>query len=121
MKIYGTSVLKGLLYTLKTFVDTYVEDFKRLSGKGQPENGLRSYSEGVVTVQYPDVAMPIGATYERFRVLPMLIYDKKPAAPPAGSAPRSARRNVSGLCNKPMMRANPSPNPMNFLSTPRSA
>lgn len=94
MKIYGTSVLKGLLYTLKTFVDTYVEDFKRLSGKGQPENGLRSYSEGVVTVQYPDVAMPIGATYERFRVLPMLIYDKKE------NGEQETRCTSCGICAK---------------------
>lgn len=94
MKIYGTSVLKGLLYTLKTFVDTYVEDFKRLSGKGQPENGLRSYSEGAVTVQYPDVAMPIGATYERFRVLPMLIYDKKE------NGEQETRCTSCGICAK---------------------
>lgn len=94
MKIYGTSVLKGLLYTLKTFVDTYVEDFKRLTGKGQPENGLRSYSEGVVTVQYPDVAMPIGATYERFRVLPMLIYDKKE------NGDKETRCTSCGICAK---------------------
>jgi NADH-quinone oxidoreductase subunit I len=94
MKIYGTSVLKGLLYTLKTFVDTYVEDFKRMSGKGQPENGLRSYSEGVVTVQYPEVPMPIGATYERFRVLPMLIYDKKE------NGDKETRCTSCGICAK---------------------
>lgn len=94
MKIYGTSVLKGLLYTLKTFVDTYVEDFKRMSGKGQPENGLRSYSEGVVTVQYPEAPMPIGATYERFRVLPMLIYDKKE------NEEKDVRCTSCGICAK---------------------
>ena len=88
MKVYGTSVVKGLLYTLKTFVETYIEDFKRLGGqtKDHEQHGLRSFEEGVVTVQYPEEPMPIGSTYERFRVLPMLIYDKltpdqKPAAP----------------------------------------
>jgi NADH-quinone oxidoreductase subunit I len=94
MKVYGTSVLKGLLYTLKTFIETYVEDFRRLSGKGQPENGLRSYSEGVVTVQYPETQMPIGATYERFRVLPMLIYDQQE------SGEKDIRCTSCGICAK---------------------
>jgi NADH-quinone oxidoreductase subunit I len=94
MKVYGTSVLKGLLYTLKTFVETYVEDFKRLSGKGQPEHGLRSYSEGVVTVQYPETKMPIDSTYERFRVLPMLIYDQKE------NDEKDVRCTSCGICAK---------------------
>ncbi|PIQ25683.1 hypothetical protein COW36_10025 [bacterium (Candidatus Blackallbacteria) CG17_big_fil_post_rev_8_21_14_2_50_48_46] len=93
MKVYGTSVLKGLLYTLKTFVETYIEDFKRLSGKGQPENGLRSFSEGVVTVQYPEAPMPLGETYERFRVIPMLIYDQKEDG-------RDVRCTACGICAK---------------------
>ena len=76
MKLYGASVVKGLLYTLKTFVNTYIEDFKRLSGKATSFEGSRTlYDEkGVCTVMYPEQPMPVGSTYERFRVLPMLIY-----------------------------------------------
>lgn len=76
MKVYGASVIKGLLYTLKVFVGTYVEDFKR-KGSTETEHGMRSQTEGIVTVQYPEEEMAIGATYERFRVLPMLLYDQK--------------------------------------------
>lgn len=93
MKVYGTSVLKGLLYTLKTFVETYIEDFKRLPGKGEPENGLRSYCEGIVTVQYPEKPMPIGPAYERFRVIPMLVYDQQ-------GQERNIRCTACGICAK---------------------
>ena len=48
MKVYGASILKGLMYTLKTFVGTYVEDFKGGS-KSFEEHGLRSATEGAVT------------------------------------------------------------------------
>lgn len=96
MKLYGTSVLKGLMYTFKTFVNTYIEDFRRLSGKNgqEEEHGLRSYSEGVVTVQYPENPMSYDATYERFRVLPMLIYDEKE------DGERDIRCTSCGICAK---------------------
>ncbi|MBF2052041.1 MAG: 4Fe-4S binding protein [Candidatus Sericytochromatia bacterium] len=92
MKVYGSSVLKGLLYTLKTFVSTYVEDFRR---KGASSNGLlRSHADGVVTVEYPEKLLPIGATYERFRVLPMLIYDQQE------SGEKDIRCTSCGICAK---------------------
>lgn len=96
MKVYGASVVKGLLYTLKTFVSTYVEDFRRMGGKdsGEAEHGLRSYVEGVVTVQYPENPMPIGNTYERFRVIPMLIYDQQE------NGERDIRCTSCGICAK---------------------
>lgn len=92
MRVYGASVIKGMLYTLKTFFETYIEDFKRLGGnQGEHEShGLRSFEEGVVTVQYPEEPMPIGSTYERFRVLPMLVYDQLPAGEKS-EAPASTR------------------------------
>lgn len=112
MKVYGASVVKGMLYTLKTFFETYIEDFKRLGGKDSDyaEHGLRSQEEGVVTVMYPEEPMPIGATFERFRVLPMLIYDKLPAgqAPQAPAQTRVAQEHpdkdirctACGICAK---------------------
>ncbi len=92
MKVYGASIVKGMLYTLKTFVGTYVEDFKR-KGSQETEHGLRSQTEGVVTVQYPEQEMPIGSTYERFRVLPMLIYDQK-------EDEKDVRCTSCGICAK---------------------
>lgn len=96
MKVYGASVVKGLLYTLKTFVSTYVEDFKRMSGAQEAEHGLRTaYDQtGVVTIQYPENPMPVGETYERFRVLPMLIYDEKE------DGDKDVRCTSCGICAK---------------------
>lgn len=92
MKVYGSSVLKGLLYTLKTFVSTYVEDFRRKGASGS--GPLRSPADGIVTVQYPEAPLPIGATYERFRVLPMLIYDQQ------DNGEKDIRCTSCGICAK---------------------
>jgi NADH-quinone oxidoreductase subunit I len=96
MKLYGASVVKGLLYTLKTFVNTYIEDFKRMGGKGTSFEGSRTvYDEkGVCTVMYPEQPMPVGSTYERFRVLPMLIYDEQP------NGEKDVRCTSCGICAK---------------------
>ncbi len=95
MKVYGASLLKGLGYTLKTFVNTYVEDFKRMRGQGTDgEHGMRTATEGAVTVQYPESPMPIGSTYERFRVLPMLVYDQKE------DGEKDVRCTSCGICAK---------------------
>ncbi len=93
MRVYGASLLKGLMYTLKTFVGTYVEDFKGGS-KTFEDHGLRSATEGAVTVQYPESPMPIGSTYERFRVLPMLVYDQKE------DGDKDVRCTSCGICAK---------------------
>lgn len=75
--MYGTGLAKGLLLTLRHFVDSYVDDIRY---------GFRKYhhstdnfavrqgtkTKGVITVQYPDekVAVP-----ERFRFVPFLIVE----------------------------------------------
>ena len=51
---------------------------------------------GVFTVEYPDERLPV---YERFRVLPVLIYDTEDGNVRCTSCniwPRSARRSASG-------------------------
>ena len=93
MKVYGASLLKGLMYTLKTFVGTYMEDIKGTKND-YVEHGLRSPTEGAVTVQYPESPMPIGSTYERFRVLPMLVYDQKE------DGEKDVRCTSCGICAK---------------------
>ncbi len=58
--IFGAGVLKGMMVTLKTFVNSY---FKK-SDQG-----------GLFTVEYPEKRL---IAKERFRNFPFLIYDKDP-------------------------------------------
>ena len=77
MRVYGSSVIKGMLYTLKHFLNTYVEDFKRMTKSAEgsiPNQRTLQDDAGICTVQYPEEQLPIGPEYERFRVLPYLIY-----------------------------------------------
>jgi NADH-quinone oxidoreductase subunit I len=88
---YAGGLIRGHLVTLRRFLLTFVRDFR--AGRGFTRRGggdLRvdlwrrkprgqepvvvqdSKSEGLFTVEYPDERLP---TYERFRVLPVLIYD----------------------------------------------
>ena len=88
----GTGIIIGHLVTLRRFLLTFWRDVR--AGKGlhrrggghqkvdlwwnRPEHGKApvvtqtSTQEGLFTVEYPDERLP---TYERFRVLPVLIYD----------------------------------------------
>ena len=42
MKVYGASLLKGLMYTLKTFVGTYMEDIKGTKNDTKLAQGSRT-------------------------------------------------------------------------------
>jgi NADH-quinone oxidoreductase subunit I len=74
--MYGTGVARGLLVTLKHFVDTYVDDVKwgfrrHVPAEAFPiRQGLKG--RGVFTVEYPDekIAVP-----ERFRFIPFLVVE----------------------------------------------
>src|SRR5262249_22165046 len=87
----GTGVIRGHLVTLRRFLLTFWKDIragrglKRRGGgplvvdlfrppaRGQAPTVLQDFkSEGLFTVEYPDERLPV---YERFRVLPYLIYD----------------------------------------------
>ena len=88
---YGQGIIIGHLVTLKRFLRTFTRDFragKALHRRGgghqildffwkakrgaEPVVRQDSTTEGIFTVEYPDERLPV---YERFRVLPMLIYD----------------------------------------------
>ena len=75
MKIYGLELLRGLTITLGHFVTSYTVGLKRTF-----RNRLRARvsqhpgDKGIFTVQYPEERLK---TPERFRVLPMLIFDGK--------------------------------------------
>ncbi|HMB08765.1 MAG TPA: 4Fe-4S binding protein [Isosphaeraceae bacterium] len=87
----GYGIIKGHLITLRRFWLTFWRDIRegrglRRRGGGhqvvdlwhKPERGKEpvvrqdSTTEGLFTVEYPDERLPL---YERFRVLPVLIYD----------------------------------------------
>lgn len=65
----GSGVLKGMAVTLKTFIETYPWGRGLLRVLGIPA------TNGLVTVQYPDVKQQHS---ERFRYFPFLVYDEAP-------------------------------------------
>jgi NADH-quinone oxidoreductase subunit I len=88
---YGQGVVIGHLVTLRRFLLTFLRDIR--AGKGLQRRGgghqvvdlwrkrergkepvvvQDSKQQGLFTVEYPDERLPL---YERFRVLPVLIYD----------------------------------------------
>ncbi len=69
MALVGRGVLAGLGVTLTTFFETYPwgRAVLRLMG--------RQHTNGVVTIEYPDVKQQHA---ERFRYFPFLVYDKEP-------------------------------------------
>ena len=76
--MFGSGVLKGLGVTLKEFVGTYVDDVKKIPSRyagGKRRDLTRpraSAQNGLFTVQYPEERRKLS---ERFRYIPMLIYD----------------------------------------------
>jgi NADH-quinone oxidoreductase subunit I len=85
----GKGIIIGHYVTLRRFVRTFFvgggKTLKRRGGGHQPFDFFKppargeapvvrqdAKTEGLFTVEYPDERLP---TYERFRVLPMLIYD----------------------------------------------
>ena len=77
--MYGTGLAKGLMLTLRHFVDSYIDDIRygfRKYSHSVDNFGVRqgTQTKGVITVQYPDekVAVP-----ERFRFVPFLIIEDK--------------------------------------------
>jgi NADH-quinone oxidoreductase subunit I len=75
--MFGTGILKGLGVTLKEFVSTYVDDVKKIpsryaGGRDEIDQSSASAQTGLFTVQYPEERRKLS---ERFRYIPMLIYD----------------------------------------------
>ena len=75
--MYGTGLAKGLMLTLRHFVESYVDDLRygfRKYHHATDNFALRqgTQAKGVITVQYPDekIAVP-----ERFRFIPFLIVE----------------------------------------------
>ncbi len=95
MKIYGLELLRGLTITLGHFITSYTEGFKR-SLKGRLRGQVRQHPQerGIFTVQYPEERLKVP---ERFRVLPVLIYDGKIGEP---RTQEKERCTACGICAK---------------------
>jgi len=76
--MFGSGVLKGLGVTLTEFINTYVDDLKRIPSRyagGRKELNqidTASAQTGLFTIQYPEERRKLS---ERFRYIPMLVYD----------------------------------------------
>jgi NADH-quinone oxidoreductase subunit I len=76
MRLYGLNIFTGMAITAKHFVETYVEDFKYWFGHKKRQNVFRNQPDeiGSFTVQYPEEKLKVP---ERFRMLPVLIYEEE--------------------------------------------
>ena len=89
--VIGQGVIRGHLVTLRRFFLTFLRDFQqgkglkrrggghllvdlfRKPGRGSEPTVVQDFkTEGLFTVEYPDERPPV---YERYRVLPVLVYD----------------------------------------------
>lgn len=75
MKVYGLTLLRGMGITLAHFLSSYGVGWRRRPQKPGARGVSRlSRTDGLFTVQYPDEKLEVP---ERFRVLPVLLYDGK--------------------------------------------
>jgi|SRR5581483_2159386 len=90
MRTLGFQMVRGMVITFRHFIMSYVWDVKRLVSGTRFKGRVRQNPDdkGVFTVQYPEQQMDLP---ERFRVLPILIYDEDPANP---------RCTACGICAK---------------------
>lgn len=94
--MYGWEIVKGLGFTLRHMVDTYVEDIRWLGrGRYGTPQGLASRSSkdarGLFTIQYPEEKLPVP---EEFRYIPFLVYEEGP------DGERLDRCTSCGICAK---------------------
>jgi NADH-quinone oxidoreductase subunit I len=93
--MYGLGILKGLGVTLKHFLETYVDDVRRLASRSDKAEALAvrqgSRARGVFTVQYPEEKLPVP---EEFRFIPFLVYDEGP------DGEQAIRCTSCGICAK---------------------
>ncbi len=90
MRLYGTNFFTGMALTMRHLFATYREDFKYWFGAKQRQKVFRNKPEdiGSFTVQYPEEKLKVP---ERFRVLPVLIYEE---------ADGDVRCTSCGICAK---------------------
>ncbi|MGC8779416.1 MAG: NuoI/complex I 23 kDa subunit family protein [Anaerolineae bacterium] len=75
--MFGIGVLKGLGVTFKEFINTYIDDIRKIpsryaGGRYELDQSKASAQTGLFTIQYPEEKRKVS---ERFRYIPILIYD----------------------------------------------
>jgi NADH-quinone oxidoreductase subunit I len=73
--MFGFGVLRGMMVTLKHFIETYTEDPRRTAANAKTPDAVwqsPNDAKGLFTVEYPEQKLRI---FERFRFYPMLIVD----------------------------------------------
>ena len=91
IRLFGLNVLRGMAITLGHFLKTYWVGIQKglpFLSKGRGAVKQKPTDRGLFTVQYPEERL---ASPERFRVLPILIYEK-------GSG--DVRCTACGICAK---------------------
>ncbi|MDX1664967.1 MAG: 4Fe-4S binding protein [Candidatus Promineifilaceae bacterium] len=80
--MFGLGIIRGMAYTMKHFVETYVDDFRWMleGGRYRNEEALATRqnlvtNRGAVTINYPEEKLPMP---ERFRFVPFLVTDDPP-------------------------------------------
>lgn len=95
MNFFGSGLIRGLLITLKHFIETYIEDIQWLGRRYYtPEGIARRMSpetRGIFTVQYPEEKLPVP---EEFRYIPFLLYEIDE------DGERDDRCTACGICAK---------------------
>lgn len=90
----GLWILRGLGVTLKHFIETYIEDFRKGKKRYFTAQGIEqrrsSKARGIFTVQYPEEKLPVP---EEFRYIPFLVYDEV-------DGQQKLRCTACGICAK---------------------
>jgi NADH-quinone oxidoreductase subunit I len=74
MKVYGLEILRGLGITMGRFIVSYTAGLGRTFNRRRGSFRQSPDDKGIFTVQYPEERLK---AFERFRVLPVLIFDGK--------------------------------------------
>jgi NADH-quinone oxidoreductase subunit I len=99
--MFGLGVLRGMGVTLRRFFETYLRGYssypraERIGGLAQVERNYPAEPGGIFTVQYPEEMVPVP---ERFRNIPMLIYE--PEADSERAQYAGNRCTACGICAK---------------------
>jgi NADH-quinone oxidoreductase subunit I len=76
--MFGLGVLKGLGLAFRHFIETYIDDIRRLGKRYKTPEGIAYRAskdvKGIFTVQYPEEKIPVP---EEFRFMPFLVYEEK--------------------------------------------
>lgn len=99
--MFGLGVVRGMGVTLKRFIDTYVRGYdtypraQEIGGLAEVERKYPAKPGGLFTVEYPEEKVPVP---ERFRNIPMLIYEPEPDSERAEYG--GNRCTACGICAK---------------------